>query len=147
MRPELKDKTMSKSEDYADIPGTYLFDKRACAKGYNLNNFCMSLMKDENRKAFLGDEPSYLDKYKLTEAQRQAVLNRDWLKMIQEGGNIYYVSKLGATSGFSFEAMAASMAGTTRENYRAMMIGGGRSVEGNRSKAEQAELAQKKGTV
>ena len=147
MRPELKDKTMSKSEDYADIPGTYLFDKRACAKGYNLNNFCMSLMKDENRKAFLADEPSYLDKYKLTEAQRQAVLNRDWLKMIQEGGNIYYVSKLGATSGFSFEAMAASMAGTTRENYRAMMIGGGRSVEGNRSKAEQAELAQKKGTV
>ena len=119
---------MSKSEEYSDIPGTYLFDKRACAKGYHLNNFCMSLMKDENRKAFLADEPTYLDKYKLTEAQRKAVLERNWLGMIQEGGNIYYVSKLGATSGFSFEAMAASMAGTTRENYRAMMIGGGRSV-------------------
>jgi protocatechuate 4,5-dioxygenase alpha subunit len=71
------------------------------------------------------------------------VLERNWLGMIQEGGNIYYVSKLGATSGFSFEAMAASMAGTTRENYRAMMIGGGRPISGNRSKAEQA--AQKKG--
>jgi protocatechuate 4,5-dioxygenase alpha chain len=138
---------MSKSEDYSDIPGTYLFDKKACAKGYHLNNFCMSLMKDENRKAFLADEPAYLDKYKLTEAQRQAVLDRNWLKMIQEGGNIYYVSKLGATSGFSFEAMAASMAGTTRENYREMMIGGGRPIEGNRSKAEQAARAEKKGTV
>ena len=135
---------MSKSEDYADIPGTYLFDKRACAKGYHLNNFCMSLMKDENRKAFLADEPTYLDKFKLTEAQRKAVLDRDWLRMIQEGGNIYYVSKLGATSGFSFEMMAASMAGTTRENYRGMMIAGGRPIEGNRSKAEQA---RKKGTV
>jgi protocatechuate 4,5-dioxygenase alpha subunit len=133
---------MSKSEEYSDIPGTYLFDKHACAKGYHLNNFCMSLMKDENRKAFLADEPTYLDKFKLTEAQRKAVLERNWLGMIQEGGNIYYVSKLGATSGFSFEMMAASMAGTTRENYRSMMIGGGRSIQGNRSKAEQ-----KKGNV
>jgi protocatechuate 4,5-dioxygenase alpha subunit len=138
---------MSKSEDYSDIPGTYLFDKRACAKGYNLNNFCMSLMKDENRKAFLADEPGYLDKYKLTGAQREAVLKRDWLRMIQEGGNIYYVSKLGATSGYSFEAMAAAMAGTTRENYRGMMIGGGRPIEGNRSKAEQAARAQNKGNA
>ncbi len=134
---------MAKSEEYGDIPGTYLFDKRACAKGYNLNNFCMSLMKEANRKEFLANEPAYLDKFKLTPEQRQAVLDRNWLKMIQEGGNIYYVSKLGATSGFSFEMMAASMAGTTRENYRNMMIGGGRSIEGNRSKAEQA--AQEKG--
>ncbi len=138
---------MSKSDDYSDIPGTYLFDKNACAKGYNLNNFCMSLMKDENRKAFLADEPAYLDKYKLTEAQRKAVLERNWIGMIHEGGNIYYVSKLGATSGFSFEAMAAAMSGTTRENYRAMMIAGGRPIEGNRSKAEQAARAQKKGDL
>jgi protocatechuate 4,5-dioxygenase alpha subunit len=104
-------------------------------------------MKDENRKAFLADEPAYLDKFKLSEAQRKAVLDRNWLGMIQEGGNIYYVSKLGATSGFTFEAMAAAMSGTTRENYRAMMIGGGRSIQGNRSKAEQAAQAQKEGTV
>jgi protocatechuate 4,5-dioxygenase alpha subunit len=134
---------MAKSEEYADIPGTYLFDKRACARGYNLNNFCMSLMKDANRKEFLANEPAYLDKFKLSPEQRQAVLDRNWLKMIQEGGNIYYVSKLGATSGFSFEAMAAAMTGSTRETYRAMMIGGGRPIQGNRSKTEQAE--QKEG--
>ena|SRR6266566_1411180 len=133
---------MNKSEEYADIPGTYLFDKRACAKGYHLNNFCMSLMKDENRRKFLADEATYLGQYKLTEAQRRAVLDRNWLKIIQEGGNIYYVSKLGATHGFSFEEMAAAMSGTTKENYRKMMIGGGRSVEGNRSKAEQAARAK-----
>jgi protocatechuate 4,5-dioxygenase alpha subunit len=136
---------MSKSEEYADIPGTYLFDKRACAKGYNLNNFCMSMMKDENRKAFLADEPAYLDKFKLTPEQRQAVLDKNFLKMIQEGGNIYYVSKLGATWGYSFEAMAASMSKMSREEYRNMMLHGGRPLAGNRSKAEQAAQASKKG--
>jgi protocatechuate 4,5-dioxygenase alpha subunit len=134
---------MSKSEEYADIPGTYLFDKRACAKGYHLNNFCMSLMKEENRKKFLADGPAYLGGFKLTDAQKQAVLDRNWLKIIQEGGNIYYVSKLGATCGFSFEDMAASMAGTTKEKYRGMMIAGGRPIEGNRSKAEQAAMSKK----
>jgi protocatechuate 4,5-dioxygenase, alpha chain len=130
---------MNKSEEYADIPGTYLFDKRACAKGYNLNNFCMSLMKEENRKAFHADNAAYLDRFKLTQEQRQAVLDRNWLGLIQNGGNIYYVSKLGATCGLSFEDMAASMSGTTKEKYRAMMISGGRSIEGNRSKAEKGK--------
>jgi protocatechuate 4,5-dioxygenase alpha subunit len=133
---------MDKSEAYADIPGTYLFDKRACAKGYHLNNFCMSLMKEENRKQFLADAPSYLDRFPLTEAQRQAVLDRNWLGLIQEGGNIYYVSKLGATCGFSFEDMAAAMSGMPKERYRAMMVSGGRSIEGNRSKATQSNTTK-----
>jgi protocatechuate 4,5-dioxygenase alpha subunit len=133
---------MNKSEEYQDIPGTYLFDKNACAKGYHVNMFCMSLMKPENRKKFLADQSAYLDQYPLTEAQREAILDRNWLKIIQEGGNIYYVSKLGATHGFSFEDMAAAMSGTTKEKYRAMMISGGRSLQGNRSKAEQAAGAK-----
>jgi protocatechuate 4,5-dioxygenase, alpha chain len=129
---------MDKSEDYADIPGTYLFDKRACAKGYHVNMFCMSLMKEENRKAFLSDGPSYLDRFPLTEPQRRAILDRNWLGIIKEGGNIYYMSKLGATCGLTFEDLAASMSGMKKEEYRKMMLGGGRSIEGNRSKAAEA---------
>jgi protocatechuate 4,5-dioxygenase alpha subunit len=132
----------AKSEAYADIPGTYLFDKRACAKGYHVNNFCMSLMKEENRKAFLADGPTYLNRFPLTEAQRRAILDRDWLGIIQEGGNIYYMSKLGATCGYTFEDMAAAMSGMKKEDYRKMMIGGGRSIEGNRSKATQANATE-----
>jgi protocatechuate 4,5-dioxygenase alpha subunit len=133
---------MAKSEAYADIPGTYLFDKRACAKGYHLNNFCMSLMKEENRKAFLADGPAYLDRFPLTEPQRRAVLDRNWLGLIQEGGNIYYVSKLGATCGFTFEDMAAAMSGMKKEEYRKMMVSGGRHIEGNRSRAERAKTTK-----
>ena len=128
----------AKSEEYADIPGTYLFDKHNCAKGYHLNMMCMSMMKEENRKAFLADGATYLNRFPLSEAQRQAVLDRNWLKMIQEGANIYYMSKLGATCGFSFEDMAAAMTGNTKESYRKMMLGGGRPLKGNRSKREQA---------
>lgn len=134
---------MKKYEHYTDIPGTYLFDKNACARGYHLNMFCMSLMKEENRRRFLANDAAYLEEYPLTDSQRHAVLDRNWLRMIQEGGNIYYVSKLGATCGLSFEEMAAAMTGMTKENYRKMMLSGGRSVEGNRSKIEQLELAGK----
>jgi protocatechuate 4,5-dioxygenase alpha chain len=132
---------MNKSEDYADIPGTYLFDRKACAKGYALNHFCMSLMKPKNRRDFLANEDAYLSQYALSDRQRRAVVDRNWLGMIQEGGNICYVAKLGATCGYSMEDLAASMSGMTKANYRRMMLSGGRPIEGNRSKDERLRMS------
>ena len=122
--------------EFDDIPGTYLFDKNRCHEGYHFNMFCMSLVKPKNRQAFRVDESSYIDNWPLTELQRRAVLERDWLGMIKTGGNIYYTSKIAATDGYSFQYIAAAMSGLTEEEYRAMMMDGGRSVEGNRSKSE-----------
>jgi protocatechuate 4,5-dioxygenase alpha chain len=122
--------------EFDDIPGTYLFDKNRCHEGYHFNMFCMSLVKPKNRQTFRADEASYLDNWTLTELQRRAVLERDWLGMIRAGGNIYYTSKIAATDGYSFQYIAAAMSGLTEEKYRAMMMDGGRSVEGNRSKSE-----------
>jgi protocatechuate 4,5-dioxygenase alpha chain len=98
--------------------------------------FCMSLMKDENRKAFKADEPKYLDQFPMSAAQREAILKRQWNRMLELGGNIYYTSKLGATDGLSFQNLAALMTGSTQEQYAAMMLAGGRSPDGNRSKSE-----------
>jgi protocatechuate 4,5-dioxygenase alpha chain len=98
--------------------------------------FYFSLMKDENRKAFLADEETYLDRFPMTDEQRKAVIARDWLGMIKLGGNIYYMSKMGATLGRSFQYLAGAMSGVTQEQYADMMKAGGRSIEGNRSKAE-----------
>jgi protocatechuate 4,5-dioxygenase alpha subunit len=95
--------------------------------------FCMSLLKAENREAFLADEESYLKKFPMTEEQRQAVLDRDWLGMIKLGGNIYYTSKIGATLGRSFQYIAGEMCGMSQEDYAKMMLDGGRNPEGNRS--------------
>ena len=127
---------MADKPDFDDIPGTYLFDRHRSREGYHLNMFYFSLMKDENRKAFLADEETYLDRFPMSDAQRAAVLARDWLGMIKLGGNIYYMSKFGATLGRSFQYMAGAMSGVSHEAYADMMKAGGRSIEGNRSKSE-----------
>jgi protocatechuate 4,5-dioxygenase alpha chain len=96
----------------------------------------MSLMKAENREAFKGDERAYLDRFPMTEAQKQAVLKRDWNGMIAEGGNIYFTAKLAATDGLSFQQVAAMMSGVSQQDYAQMMLNGGRSIDGARTKAE-----------
>ena len=122
-------------KDYEDIPGTYVFDAERSRQGYHLNMFCMSLMKAENRKAFKANEAGYLKQYPLTPEQTDAILQRDYNRMLELGGNIYFTAKLGATDGHSFRHLAATMTGSSQEDYAAMMLAGGRSVEGNRSKS------------
>jgi len=122
-------------QDYDDIPGTFVFDAERSREGFGINMFCMSLMKDDNRKAFKANEAEYLKKFRLTPEQTEAVLKRDYNRMLELGGNIYFTAKLGATDGHSFQHLAAVMTGSTQEDYAKMMLGGGRPVEGNRSKS------------
>jgi len=124
--------------DYHDIPGTVVFDGEQSRLGYHLNMFCMSLMKADNRAAFKADERGYLARFPMGEDQRQAVLDRDWNRMIALGGNIYFTSKIAATDGLSFQQVAAIMSGVTQPAYAQMMLEGGRSIEGNRSKKGRA---------
>lgn len=127
---------MALQKPYTDIPGTTIFDTDQARKGYHLNQFCMSLMKAANRERFLADERAYLDEWPMSEEQKQAVLARDLNRCIALGGNIYFLAKIGATDGRSFQYMAASMTGMSQEDYAAMMLAGGRSPDGNRSTGE-----------
>lgn len=119
--------------EFDDIPGTRVFTAKRARQGYNLNQFAMSLMKAENRERFKADESAYLDDWNLTPTAKQAVLDRNYNAMIDEGGNIYFLSKLFSTDGKSFQFAAGSMTGMTQEDYAAMMAAGGRSPEGVRS--------------
>jgi protocatechuate 4,5-dioxygenase alpha chain len=123
---------MALDKPYKDVPGTTIFDAEQSRLGYHLNQFCMSLMKPENRARFKANPRAYLDEWPMTEAQKQAALAFDLNRCIALGGNIYFLAKLGATQGKSFQQMAGSMTGLTEEEYRDMMIKGGRSIEGNR---------------
>jgi protocatechuate 4,5-dioxygenase alpha chain len=129
----------SYNDAFKDIPGTTVFDHEQSRLGYHLNMFCMSLMKAENRAAFKADERAYLERYPMTGEQRQAVIDRDYNRMIALGGNIYFLAKIGATDGFSFQNLASKMAGVPEDEYKAMMIAGGRSVQGNRSKTDKSK--------
>lgn len=124
---------MSDHEEFDDIPGTTVFTTQRSRQGFHLNQFCMSLMRAENRERFKADERAYLDEWPMTEAQKQAVLARDYNAAIAEGGNIYFLAKIFATDGKSFQEAAASMTGMTSDEYAAMMLAGGRSPEGQRS--------------
>ena len=132
-----------KEQAYDDIPGTFVFDAERSREVYHLNMFCMSLMKAENRKAFKENEEKYLDRFPLTPQQREAILQRQYNRMLELGGNIYFTAKLGATDGHSFQHLAAVMTGSSQQDYAAMMLAGGRSVEGNRSRSGKAKPGSK----
>ena len=139
-------KAKSKENEYEDIPGTFVFNAERSRQGYGINMFCMSLMKDANRKTFKANEAEYLKQYPLTPEQTDAILKRDYNRMLELGGNIYFTAKLGATDGHSFRHLAAVMTGSTQDDYAAMMLGGGRSVEGNRSRSGKPVKAKSTST-
>jgi protocatechuate 4,5-dioxygenase alpha chain len=128
---------MSLEKPYAKIPGTTIFDADQSRKGYWLNQFCMSLMKAENRERFKKDERAYLDEWQMTEDQKLAVLSRDLNRCIALGGNIYFLAKIGATDGKSFQQMAGSMTGMSEDAYRDMMVAGGRSATWGREQEKK----------
>jgi protocatechuate 4,5-dioxygenase, alpha chain len=130
---------MRQARDYEDIPGTYVFDGEHHRKGYHLNMFCMSLNKARIARPFVSDEAAYLERFPLTPEQKKAVLDRDWLGMLRLGGNIYYTFKIAAFDGLTMQQIGARMSGTgmSDEEFVEMMLKGGRSVEGNRSRREQ----------
>ncbi|MDO9476211.1 MAG: protocatechuate 4,5-dioxygenase subunit alpha [Pseudohongiella sp.] len=125
---------MALEKPYADVPGTIIFDADMSRKGYHLNQFCMSLMKAENRAKFKADERAFLDQWPMNEEQKQGVLTRDYNRMMAAGGNIYFLAKIFSTDGISFQDAASTMTGMTVDEYKQMMLNGGRSIEGNRYK-------------
>ena len=120
---------MSLEKPYMDIPGTTVFDADQARIGYHLNMFCMSLMKSANRERFKANQRAYLDEWPMSEPQKLAILARDYNRMIALGGNIYFLAKLFATDGKSFQYAAALMTGMSQEEYAKMMASGGRSPE------------------
>jgi protocatechuate 4,5-dioxygenase alpha chain len=126
-------------EQFKDIPGTTIFTIDLARKGFWLNQFCMSLRKAENRERFLADNRSYLDEWEMTEEQKQAVIDRDFQKMLDLGGNVYFLSKIFASEGLSYVQAVSTMTDMTTPEYQQMMLDGGRNIEGWRSKKERGE--------
>ena len=119
--------------EFDDIPGTRVYTAKRARQGYHLNQFAMSLMKAENRERWKADERAYLDEWPMTEEQKQGVLARDYNRLLDLGGNIYFLAKVFSTDGLSFLQAVSTMTGMKLEDYQAMMIAGGRSPEGQRS--------------
>ena len=126
-------------EQFKDIPGTTIFTIEKSRDGFHLNQFCMSLRNADNRVRFLADNRAYLDEWEMSEEQKQAVIDRDFQKMLDTGGNVYFLSKIFASEGLSYVQAVSTMTDMNAEQYQAMMVAGGRNVEGWRSKKERGE--------
>lgn len=131
-----KEEKIATRKAFADIPGTRVFTPEMCQLGYELNMFCMSLNKAENREAFRKDEVAYLENFKLNPEQKEAILKRQWLRMLDLGGNIYYTFKIAAFDRKSMQHVGGKMSNITEDEFREMMLSGGRSIIGNRSKKD-----------
>lgn len=130
---------MSIDKPYKKIPGTTVFDAQVAAVGYHLNQFCMSLMKQDNRDKFKAGESVYLDDWPMTTEQKNAVLARDYNRMISLGGNIYFLAKIFSSDGKSFMQAAATMTDMSVEDYQNMMLSGGRLPQGNTLAVEEKD--------
>lgn len=123
--------------EFEDIPGTRVYTAKRARAGYHMNQFAMSLMKAENRERWKANERAYLDEWPMTEEQKQAILDRDYNRCLDLGGNIYFLAKVFSTDGLSFLQAVGTMTGMSTEDYQAMMIAGGRSPDGVRSIREK----------
>lgn len=126
-------------EQFKDIPGTTIFTIEKARLGFELNQFCMTLRTAEAREAFKADERAYVDKFNMTEDQKQAVLTRDFQRMLDLGGNVYFLSKIFASDGLSYVQAVSTMTDMNVDQYKQMMLDGGRNIEGWRSKKERGE--------
>lgn len=128
----------NKNAELDDIPGTYVFTTQRCKNGYQLNKFCKSLDVAENREAFRANPGNYLDRFPMSAEQRLTVEQRDWLRMLQLGGNIYYTFKLAVFDGLTMQHVGGLMSNMSVDEFRTMMLDGGRTLQGNRSKADNS---------
>lgn len=129
----MTDRVSDYTAEFDDIPGTRVYTTRRARQGYWLNQFAMSLMTPENRQRWLADEVAYLSDWKMTDEQKEAVLARDYNRLLDLGGNIYFLAKIFSTDGLSFVQAVSTMTGMSVDDYKAMMMAGGRSPEGVRS--------------
>jgi len=107
------------------IPGTLVFDGDAAQAGYALNAMCYSFNQAENRAAFVEDEEAYMDRFSLTEEQREAVRNRDVLAMLSAGGNVYYLAKLAGILGLNVQDLGALQTGMSLDDFKAALLSHG----------------------
>jgi protocatechuate 4,5-dioxygenase alpha chain len=107
------------------IPGTTIFGPEEAMKGYALNRMCYSFNSADNRAAFLRDEEGYCARFGLSPAQRAAVKERNVLKMIAAGGNVYYLAKLAGIFGLDVQDLGAQQTGMSVEDFRAKLLAAG----------------------
>jgi len=118
-----------RTHEYDRIPGTYVFNGENAHRAYALNRLLFSFNQATNRQEFAWNESDYADRFGLNAEQKAALLNRDFLKMIRLGANIYYVAKLAIPSGVSVQDAGAAFQGITTQEFKAKLAARGENLQ------------------
>lgn len=103
-------------------PGTIKFDGTMAQQGYALNKMCYSFNSASGREAFKADERGYCAQFGLTDAQTQAVLERDVLSLLKLGGSIYYLAKFAGLLGLNVQDVGGLQTGMSTEAFKARLL-------------------------
>ncbi len=117
---------LSEFDHHPPIEGTTFFDGKQAMKGYQLNKMCYSFNGAAAREEYLADNEAYFDKFKLTDHQKEAVRSLNVLKMIEAGGNIYYLAKLAGIYKLSVQDVGAQQTGMTTEEFKQKLLDAGK---------------------
>jgi protocatechuate 4,5-dioxygenase alpha chain len=99
------------------IPDTTIFDLRLSRRGRRLNKMCAALCSPAERDAFKRDEEAFMEKFNLSEDERNLIRKRDFKGLIEAGMNIYAMLKVGSATGNSLYRMGAQMRGESYEEF------------------------------
>ena len=92
-------------------------------RGYALNRMCYSFNRAANRRRFKAFPEAYCLQYRLTRAQITAVTDLDIERMLQLGGNLYYLQKLTRLYGMDlYDLYAEQHAGPGHQTISIAMI-------------------------
>ena len=111
--------TMQQLEPGAKIADSDVFDLAMSWRGYRINKMCNALSQPQERDAYRADEEGFMARFHLTEEEKNLVRGRDFAGLLQVGGNIYFLLKLGVVTGNGLYKMGASMRGESYEQFLA----------------------------
>ena len=117
---------MNSARQKRQIPGTTIFDGDQARKGYALNKMCFSFNSAQNRAEFLKDEEAYCNTYGLNVEQREAIANRNVLRLLAAGGNVYYLAKFAGILGLDMQDIGAQQTGMSKEEFKARLVEAGK---------------------
>lgn len=121
--------------DYQDIEGTYVFDGQYAHGAYEINKLLFSFNKQECRDEFAADPAAYCDKFGVTGKHKETILGNDFLGMLRNGANIYYMAKMAIPRGTSVQDAGAAFQGIPTKEFQDNLL---KKADGLEEKLEKA---------
>ena len=113
---------MSRQIDNLDLsldpPSTFAFTGEICSRSYALNRFAFAFKYPDHRGEFEAAPEELMERFGLTEEQKELVRQRDWTGLVANGGHHFNIIKIAAAVGESHLHVGAHMCGADWDEFK-----------------------------